>query len=252
MKLHIGKYNSWFGPYQLAELLFFWVKKEKNEYGFREKPEWIHKFGEWLAYGNILHEPEVGEVSKWNKDRKKTLLYKFLSWIDNKKKRRVKIHIDEWDTWSMDSTLALIVLPMLRQLKQSKQGAPLVDLEDVPEQLRYTTHQSYEEQQSFEWYSDDELNEKISYEYLSKRWDWVLDEMIYAFSYKVGELDEIENSFHKGEIDFVWIKQESGNYQMVRGEKDTHVYDVEGHKIFMNRINNGFRLFGKYYQNLWD
>ena len=49
-----------------------------------------------------------------------------------------------------------------------------------------------------------------------------------------------------------WVKLENGTHQMVRGPDDTHKYDAEGHKIFMTRIENGFRLFGKYYQGLWD
>ena len=28
--------------------------------------------------------------------------------------------------------------------------------------------------------------------------------------------------------------------------------DWEGYKAYAERIANGFRLFGKYYQNLWD
>jgi hypothetical protein len=29
-------------------------------------------------------------------------------------------------------------------------------------------------------------------------------------------------------------------------------YDFEGHKAYQARISNGFRLFGKFYQALWD
>ena len=52
--------------------------------------------------------------------------------------QKVSIRIDPWDTWSMDTTLAHIVLPMLKQLKATKHGAPQVDVEDVPEELRPT------------------------------------------------------------------------------------------------------------------
>jgi hypothetical protein len=40
--------------------------------------------------------------------------------------------------------------------------------------------------------------------------------------------------------------------EMIRGPNDTKVYDWEGRKAYEARIQNGFRLFGKYYQNLWD
>jgi hypothetical protein len=39
----------------------------------------------------------------------------------------------------MDHTLSHIVLPMLKQLKKDKHGSPLVDDEDVPEELRSTS-----------------------------------------------------------------------------------------------------------------
>ena len=39
MKAHIGPYKSWFGPYQLAELLCFWAKDVEDEYGMKSKPD---------------------------------------------------------------------------------------------------------------------------------------------------------------------------------------------------------------------
>ena len=51
MKVYIGRYKNWFGPYQLAEFLCFWAKNEKDEHGIERKPEWVHNFGEWLAHG---------------------------------------------------------------------------------------------------------------------------------------------------------------------------------------------------------
>ena len=32
----------------------------------------------------------------------------------------------------------------------------------------------------------------------------------------------------------------------------THKCDHEGMKVYQARISNGFRLFGKYYEALWD
>ena len=39
MKVKIGTYTNWFGPYQLAELLCFWVKDVKDESGMKSKPD---------------------------------------------------------------------------------------------------------------------------------------------------------------------------------------------------------------------
>ena len=237
MKIKLGPYKNWFGPYQLAELLMFWVPKEKDEHGFPHTADRVHKFGEWLAHGSILPEPKVGDIHKWG-DRPITWLYKFLRWVDSKKKRTVKVHIDRWDTWSMDHTLAYIVLPMLKQLKETKHGAPYVDLKDVPKELQPKKQTKKQK--------DNGETDSTHFE----RWDWVLDEMIFAFDSKVN--DGWEDQFETGESDLQMKKLEDGNYQMVEGPKHTREYDWEGRKKYEERISNGFRLFGKYYQNLWD
>jgi len=237
MKVKIGPYKNWFGPYQLAELLMFWVPEEKDEYGIPHTADRVHKFGEWLAHGSIEPEPEVGDIQKWG-DRPHTWLYKFLSWIDSKKKRTIKVHIDPWDTWSMDNTLAYIVLPMLKQLKEKKHGAPYVDLTDVPKEL-HPKKQTKKQKDNHE-------TDSTHFE----RWDWVLDEMIFAFDSKVN--DGWEDQFETGESDLQWKQLEGGMSEMVRGPNDTKVYDWEGRKKYQARISNGFRLFGKYYENLWD
>lgn len=237
MKVKIGKYKNWFGPFQLAELLCFWVKDVPDEYGIPQKPEWVHKFGEILAYGSIEPEQKVGERRKFMGDRPVTWLYKFLSWIDNRTEREIKIQIDPWDTYSMDHTLALIILPMLKQLKEETHGAPCVDDEDVPEHLRSTAAPAKEN----EWDTDDNH---------FKRWDWALSEMIFAFERIVD--DEWENEFYTGTHDTELLKTEDGLYQMVHGPNDTFKIDYEGLQKVEDRIANGTRLFGKYYRALWD
>lgn len=237
MRVKIGPYVRWFGPYQLAETICFWAKEEKDEHGFPKTPDWVHKFGEWLAHGSIEPEPVVGETRAWNRERTSTWLYRFLSWIHIKQQRTIQVRIDPWDTWSMDHTLAHITLPMLRQLKETKHGSPLVDDEDVPEHLRSTAAPP----RANEWDTDDNHH---------ARWDWVMSEMIFAFECKLD--DSWEDQFHSGEHDLQWKQLENGMSEMVRGPRDTHEFDSEGHRAWQARIDNGFRLFGKYYQALWD
>jgi hypothetical protein len=250
MKVKIGEYPSWFGPYQLAELLCFWVKEVSDEYGMKSKPHWVHQFGEWLAHGSVEPEPEVGEVTSWNRERKSTLLYKLLTWIHSKQKRTIKVQIDRYDTWNMDSTLAHIVLPMLKQLKATGHGSGMVDLEDVPFELRGTSHESWDSQKTLEFYTDDD--EQVTKCDVHTRWHWVLDEMIFAFETKAGSLQDWEDQFHTGVSDIQWKKLDSGHSEMLRGPNDTSKYDMEGRQAYQARISNGFRLFGKYYENLWD
>ena len=127
---------------------------------------------------------------------------------------KVSVHIDDFDTWSMDHTLAYIIEPMLKQLKLTKHGAPNVDNKDVPKELR-----------------SEPAKHDICPTHFDK-WDWVLDEMIFAFESKHNDWEE---QFHSG-------------------ERLNHTFkiDMKGRKAYQKRISNGFRLFGKYYENLWD
>ena len=248
MKVWIREPHNWFGPYQLAELLMFWVPKEKDEWGFPHTAERVHRFGEWLAHGSIEPEPEVGSVTTWNRDRHETWLYKFLLWVDKQKQKipRVMVKIDRYDTWSMDHTLAPIVLPMLKQLRETTHGSQFVDLEDVPEYMRTTTHETYEEQKSFDFYHEDK--EERQYD-IHDRWKWCLDEMIYAFD---SIQNDWEDKYHKGVHDIRWKKLDNGMSEMIRGENDTHHFDYEGYRKECDRIQHGFYLFGKYFRGLWD
>ena len=133
----------------------------------------------------------------------------------DRREQKVKIHIDRWDTWSMDHTLAHIVLPMLKQLKATTHGAPWVAVTDVPKELRPTKKQLMD-------YQKDGTTDPKFFE----RWNWVLDEMIYAFDSKANK-DDVYMRFD------IKTQQEA--------------IDAE-----QERISNGFRLFGRYYENLWD
>lgn len=232
MKVEIGKYRNWFGPYQLAELLCFWAKSEKDEYGFSCKPKWVHNFGEFLAHGSIKPEVKVGESkSVMDSDRKVTWLYEILSWIDSKKSRTVKVRIDPWDSYSAYNTLAYVIHPVLIQLKENSQSYFEVDDEDVPEELRRTSGENSEDT-------------------AIKRHLWVLDEMIFAFKHHID--DDWENQFHTGKLDTYFVKREDGNFQMMHGENHTFKVDYDGLMAMHARIDNGTRLFGKYYRNLWS
>jgi hypothetical protein len=87
-----------------------------------------------------------------------------------------------------------------------------------------------------------------------------MSEMIFAFECKVD--DSWEDAFRSGEHDITWIpvdaagnevvKGEHKYYQMGKGPKDTYQCHYDAMKVVEARIQNGFRLFGKYYQALWD
>lgn len=142
-----------------------------------------------------------------------------IQWVLNKLHPRIEyIKIDRWDTWSMDSTLAPIILPMLKQLRETKHGSAVVDDEDVPLELRYTTTEDWDNQKCFDFYHEYEVKEGDRD--IHARWNWVLDEMIWTFERICDD--------------------------------DNWKFNDEMYQKHHNRINNGTRLFGKYYRNLWD
>ena len=166
-------------------------------------------------------------------------VYDVFNWIwFDRRTQKVSVKIDRWDTWSMDHTLAYIILPMLKQLTATKHGAPYVDPKDCPLELKPKKQTKKQK--------DNGETDSTHFE----RWDWVLDEMIFAFDSKVN--DGWEDQFQTGTSDIQWKKLENGNSEMIRGPNDTREYDWEGRKAYQERISNGFRLFGKYYENLWD
>ena len=138
------------------------------------------------------------------------------------------VKVDRWDTWSMDHTLSHIILPLLQQLQRTKHGAPFVDDEDVPEHLRSTAAPPKQN----DWDVDGHHFE---------RWDWVLDEMIWAFGRLCDGDDE----------DKFYDHSECSNSDFMESVSKLKV-DREGLRLHQLRRANGFRLFGKYYQNLWD
>jgi len=176
-------------------------------------------------YGD-MDWPKKQDWIEWYLERTEDMVQVFYdivnwAWFD-RRKQKIQVTIDPWDTWSMDHTLAPIILPMLKQLKQNNPGAPDVDDKDVPAHLHPKGRDK--------WGTDETYFE---------RWNWVLDEMIWAFEQKCR--GNWEGDYYKYEDDpdskfglkLVWE-------------------DPEGMKKHQERMSNAFKLFGKYYESLWE
>jgi len=223
MKVYISSYrNHWLSPYHILEFVCFWEKTNDVFYNLEDKPN--APYEKWVNF--------LDPICK--------VIAKVLDVIHPKVNY---VKIDHWDTWSMDHTLGQIALPMLKQLKEKKHGSPIVDDEDVPEELKSTSAPAKEN----EWDIDDNH---------FKRWDWVMDEMIFAFEHHINK--EWEEAYRSGEFDHKSVAcewYENGKPKMFKleeGPNHTYKADYEGMAIVEERIKNGFRLFGKYYQALWD
>ena len=224
MKIYKSCYrNHWISPYTIIEYVFFWTDWSRcaRNRGIVEDKDYVDHPA-WVKTAIVYIDP-ISQAVKWMLD----LVHPQVN----------VVKIDSWDTWSMDHTLADIVLPMLKQLKETKHGAPFVDDEDVPEHLRSTAAEPKEN----EWDTD-------SNHFL--RWDWMLDEMIWAFEQKV-DTESDSKFFDHSAYESTragtdqWLDDMSNAVSRVK-------YDQEGHAAWQERKSNGFRLFGKYYENLWD
>ena len=220
MKVYKSNYRyHWISPYKILEKVLFWKNWDDIDY---ETP-WVEKWSNrlmpfskaWQSFMDFVH-PKIDYVK-----------------------------IDRYDTWSMDHTLADIILPMLKQLQKDKHGAPNVDDEDVPMELQSWTSPAKDE------YDVDGHH--------FARWDYVLGEMIFAFECKVK--DNWDDQFWSGTSKFETVEtgetvfnpvtqKVEKTYQMV--QKGDYKCDWEGRQKMQDRISNGFRLFGRYYENLWD
>jgi hypothetical protein len=202
VKVYLSKYRyHWISPYTVLEKVFFW----------RE----------------IKYDEPI--IDKWA-DRLEPISKGIQAVLDFIHPKIDYVKIDNWDTWSMDYTLSHIITPMLKQLKETKHGAPYVDDEDVPEELKSTSAPPKEN----EWDTDENH---------FKRWDWVLNEMIWAFEQNLDH-DSEDKFFDHAE----WDEKEKDFGKNLHKIK----IDQPGLKAHQDRKANGFRLFGKYYQGLWD
>lgn len=195
MKIHIGPYVDWFGPYQLADLLKYVGVSEDR----------CHEIGKWIPEGPF-------------------------QWFHDKLKRKVKIKIDPYDSWSADHTLAMVITPVLKQLRETVHGWPQSDI--------FPTMES---------------------------WEAALDEMIWAFDQCANH--DWEGQFHSSEVIHIIEKKEEDNVDspfILKSptKKDLNAFfdnphidykfDNEGYTAHVNRMRNGFRLFGENYFALWD
>lgn len=203
MKIYKNRYKyNWVSPYSVKECFFFW-KKDYNAFK-NEPPVWLTKACEgWEKIANFFN-PKIDYVK-----------------------------IDYWDTWNMDSTLTPIILPMLKQLKAVKHGSPFVDDKDLPKELQRPKITKAQLAKYDPDYQDFMIHE---------RWDWVMNEMIWAFE-QLNDPEHDTKFFDHSKVD----RSESISDQINKTK-----FDKEGYNAHQERIQRGLTLFGKYYRGLWD
>lgn len=173
-------------------------------------------------------------------------------------KRKIKVRIDPSDTWGMDHTLALIIVPMLKQLRDTKHGSQWVDDEDVPHMVKKKTKKA--EASSRNVRSLDMGEEEDQHSDVHERWEWVLNEMIWAFEQILAD-DEGRSHYYDPykpdeKVERVsWKDSKTGERHYMLTEEQARKmgkYNPKKAKAYHKRVQNGTMLFGKYYRGLWD
>ena len=193
--------------------------------------QWRYKKNYWNIDDN--------QYDRW--DRLVIKLDDAVQWLYNatvnkyldEKERKINIRVDRYDVWSMDYTLSVIVVPMLKEIQKNKNGAPFVNDEDVPESIRSTSAPPKETEYDIDDYHFD-------------RWDWVLNEMLWAFEQKAR--DDWESDYY--EYEHLTPDKNAKTLSEKMGVR-LMWSDDEGREAHQARMTNGFRLFGKYFENLW-
>ena len=166
--------------------------------------------------------------------------------------RKIDIKIENFDTWSLDHTLASIILPALIQLKHTKHG--------VPSGFTDRIGGDFDNNLVFDFIKEDDTE---VFDQLCDKWDEALDKMIWSFL-QLSIEDDYDSQYHHGKMKIAWEKLPNELhpdpvtgvneplYQMVDKNPGEHWYDHIGSQEHEKRIQEGLELFGKHFRDLWD
>lgn len=192
------------------------------------------KIGKYITYHTVSNiTQKIAEFFGANDDRQHDIgeyvakklpaVDNLLDWIYERRQRTIKVRIDSHDTWSLDHTLSHIIYPALVEYNKQKHSYFLVsDEQDVPEYLRLSSFRLTEKElEQCEKFYDPPKRINNLYQ---MRYEYVMSRMIWSFEQISKDNDGLMGSRH-----------------------GTNEY-----RIFGERLDEGFKLFGKYYRNLWD
>lgn len=132
---------------------------------------------------------------------------------DDESERIINVQVDEWDTWNMDQTIALMVLPLIKKYKEEMESRGMC----FPGSLYSQVRESYNPDQN-EILSEEELEELVR-DTCGNLWNEYVEAMIFSFEEAI--------------------------------EGYTGTFDTKEYQKYQQKIQDGFELFGKYFTSLW-
>ena len=170
-----------------------------------------------IFWNNNEYRKKLNSILKfglsYNQNSKKlSILSKVLNKYNSYQKRKVFIKIDDYDVHNLDYTLSLIIEPALKKLLNDEWLSFKADNEDLPKELQISDDEY--KLISFTYLENDPRLSEI-YNRLEQQPKYIINKMIYAFNIlNSTESDKIKEDYKK-------------------------------------EIDEGLRLFGKYFRNLW-
>lgn len=134
--------------------------------------------------------------------------------------------IKDEDVYCMTTVLSHIIYPMLKQFNNCNCAFPDFkeeDLELLPEDVRQMKSE--------------------------EKWQWILDEMTWAFEQQYMDW---EDQYYSGTCDIYFEEIEGEEFlEMKYGPNHTFSVDEKGLQSHYDRMQRGFKLFGQHFLNLW-
>ncbi len=177
-------------------------------------------------------EKEILSFEKWHKEweeESKTFKWKYIErpyyvtmrFFENFSPRKIRWILQkifrgysDSDLWNLDYAIAKKVLPMLKAYRKMDRVGTPIDVFDEPYK---------------ETYSDDDSNKAI------KKWNEILDKMIYAFTYILHEDDEKYRSY-------LGFEYKENNFMPTQESRE---------KVW-GKYKEGMNLFAEHFTGLWD
>ena len=162
----------------------------------------------------------------------------FCYWC-KKQYQRVRYGFPLEESWDFKSHCAKWVLPRLKNLRKNSMS--------YPSTLSNNEH-VFEDQKYFDFFEKLTDDSSSSHEYGAVKWAENLDKMIWSFEHLDDDVDPIYPENYDNSQIVVEVSEKGTKFKAADERKIDWSPIYEHNK----RLQEGFNLFGKYYQDLWD
>lgn len=159
-------------------------------------------------------------------------------WL-KKQYQRVKYGFPLEESWNFNYTCARWALPRLKQLRDGHVGFPTC-FSNNPDPC--------DKQKYFDFFNEIPNGSTQDREYGDIKWVEILDKIIWSCEHFEDEIDPIYPENYDSRYVVVDVSDKGTKFERIDKRK-IDWSPVEEHE---RKLQEGFELFGKYFQNLWD